>query len=123
MKTQLLALSAAALLLAASAAAAAPAESPELQQYANDLEPRAESLLRAAGIDPQGQPISVRAALRPDGHLKAVEVLRSSGSPEIDRAVAAVLRKTLMGVAPIGLLDGAVTLTVGQGVGLGARGR
>ncbi|HEX2818473.1 MAG TPA: TonB family protein [Phenylobacterium sp.] len=118
MKTQILALSAAALLLAASAAAAAPSES---QQYAAFVDAKAESLLRATGIDPQGQPVSVRATVSPDGHLTGLKVLRSSGSPDTDRAVAAVLQKVLVAHAPVGLLDGAVTLSVGQGVGLQAQ--
>jgi TonB family protein len=119
MKTQILALSAAAFLLAA-AAAAAPAES---EHYADRLLPKAESLLSAAGIGPQVQPVSVRATVSPDGHLTGLTVLRSSGSPETDHAVASVLRKVLVTDAPIGLLDGAVTLNVGQGVGLQAQAR
>jgi TonB family protein len=120
MKTQILALSAAALMLAATAAAAAPAES---EQYANRVLPKAESLLSAAGIGGQNQPVSVRANVSPDGHVTGLRVLRSSGSPDTDRAVAGVLRKVLAADAPVGLLDGAVTLNVGQGVGLQAQAR
>lgn len=120
MKTQLLGLSAAVLLLAASAASATPSES---QQYAARVQPRAEALLRDAGIGPQTQPVSVRAKVTPDGHLGAVEIVRTSGSPEIDRNVASVLRKVLVADAPIGLLNGAVTLNVGRGVGLQAQAR
>lgn len=118
MKTQILALSAAALMLAATAAAATPAES---DQYANRLLPKAESLLSAAGIGAQNQPVSVRATVSPDGHVTGLRVLRSSGSPDTDRAVAGVLRKVLAADAPVGLLDGAVTLNVGQGIGLQAQ--
>lgn len=113
MKTQLLALSAAALLLAATAAAAT--ESSESRQYASRIEPKVERLLRAAGIGAEAQPVSVRATVRPDGQVTGVQVLRSSGSPQTDRAVAAILRKVLVADAPVGLLDGAVTLNVGQG--------
>jgi TonB family protein len=120
MKTQILALSAAALMLAATAAAATPAES---EQYANRLLPKAESLLNAAGIGPQTQPVSVRATVSPDGHVTRLQVLRSSGSPDTDRAVVTVLRKVLVTDAPVGLLDGAVTLNVGQGIGLQAQAR
>jgi TonB family protein len=118
MTTQILALSAAALMLAATAAAATPAE-PD--QYANRLLPKAESLLGAAGIGAQNQPVSVRATVSPDGHVTGLRVLRSSGSPDTDRAVAGVLRKILAADAPVGLLDGAVTLNVGQGIGLQAQ--
>ena len=117
MKNQILALSAAAFLLAASAAAATPSES---QRYADFARPKADRLLQAAGIGPQSQPVSVRASIAPDGHVTELRVLRSSGSPDTDRAVAKVLRKVLVSAPPLGFLDGAVTLNVGQGVGLQA---
>ena len=62
----------------------------------------------------------MRATVSPDGHLTGLKVLRSSGSPDTDSAVAAV-QKVLVAHAPVGLLDGAVTLSVGQGVGLQAQ--
>jgi TonB family protein len=116
MKTQLLGLTAAGLLLAATSAAATttPWQS---QTYADRVQARADALLRAAGIDAQSQPVTVRARVNPDGHLAGVQVLHTSGSPEVDRAVADVLRKVLVADAPVGLLDGAVTLNVGQGAG------
>jgi TonB family protein len=120
MKTQLLGLSAAALFLAAASASAASIAS-DSRQYADRIEAKAEALLRAAGIDPQTASVSVRADVRPDGHLTTVRVLRTSGSPDIDRAVAEVLRKALVADAPVGLLDGAVTLNLGQGVGAQAQ--
>jgi TonB family protein len=114
MKTQLPGLSAAALLLAASASAfAAPLS--ESQQYLQHLQPKADALLRAAGIGPQTQAVSVRAKVAPDGKLAGIEVVRTSGSPDVDRAVAEVLRRLIVTNAPLGLLDGAVTLNVGQG--------
>ena len=71
MKTQILALSAAALMLAATAAAATPAES---EQYANRLLPKAESLLSAAGIGPQTQPVSVRATVSPGRYGRSLHI-------------------------------------------------
>jgi TonB family protein len=114
MNTQLLGLTAAALLLAASAspAAATPTDS---QRYADRLQAKTEALLLAAGVDAQSPPVSVRAQVRPDGHLTTVQVLHTSGSPQLDRTVAEVLRKVLVTDAPVGLLDGAVTLNVGRG--------
>ncbi len=120
MKAQLLMLSAAGLLFAASASHAAL---PESQLYASRANARAEALLRAAGIDSQVQPVSVRASVNPDGHLTGLRVIRTSGSPDIDRAVAEVLRKVLVADAPVGLLNGAVTLNVGQGALIQADGR
>ena len=120
MKTQLLGLTAAGLLLAATSAGAitTPWQS---QTYADRVQAKADALLRASGIDAQSPPVSVRARVNPDGHLAGVRVLHSSGSPEIDRTVAEVLRKVLVADAPIGLLDGAVTLNAGQGAGLPAQ--
>ena len=122
MKSHLLALSSAALLFTGSVSAAAAAPSESLQ-YANRVQPRAESLLLAARIDPQGPPVSVRARVGADGHLTGLEVLRSSGSRDTDRAVKTVLRKVVTGDPPIGLLNGAVTLNVGQGARLEAQAR
>jgi TonB family protein len=120
MKAQLLMLSAAGLLFAGPASHAAL---PESQQYASRANAKAEALLRAAGIGSQAQPISVRASVSPSGHVTAVRVTRTSGSPETDRAVADVLRKVLVADAPVGLLNGAVTLNVGQGAIVQADGR
>jgi TonB family protein len=120
MKSQLLMLSTAGLLFAASASQAAI---PESQIYASRANARAEVLLHAAGVDAQAQPVSVRASVSPDGHLTGVKVIRTSGSPETDRAVTEVLRKIVLTDAPIGLLNGAVTLNVGQGAAIQADGR
>ncbi|HEV7384546.1 MAG TPA: TonB C-terminal domain-containing protein [Phenylobacterium sp.] len=120
MKAQLLMLSAAGLLFAGSASHAAL---PESQQYAGRANARAEALLRAAGIDDQVQPVSVRASVSPDGHLTGLRIIRTSGSRDTDRAVAEVLRKVLVADAPVGLLNGAVTLNVGQGALIQADGR
>src|SRR5258708_18586274 len=120
MKAQLLMLSAAGLLFAASASHAAP---PESQRYADRANAKAEALLQAAGVDSQAQAVSARASVSPDGHLTGVRVTRSSGSPDTDRAVADGLRKIVLADAPIGLLDGAVTLNVGQGAVIQAASR
>lgn len=111
MKSQFLVLSAAAFLMAAPAANAALSES---QIYANRIQPRVDRLLRDAGIGPQAQPVSVRATVALDGHVTGVQVLRSSGSRDTDRAIATVLRNVVAADAPVGLLDGAVTLNLAQ---------
>jgi TonB family protein len=121
MKTQLLGLSAAAFLVAASASTSVSATAlSESQQYLQRVQPKADALLRAAGIGPQSQAVSVRARVAPDGRLGRIEVLRTSGSPDVDRAVTEVLRRLMATNAPLGLLDGAVTLNVGQGAVLQA---
>ncbi|THD70230.1 TonB C-terminal domain-containing protein [Phenylobacterium sp.] len=123
MKTQLLGLAAAGLLLAAATSAATAATPWESKAVSDRLQARTDALLRAAGIDEQTPPVSVRARLTPDGHLAGVQVLRTSGSPEVDQAVANVLRKVLVADAPVGLLNGAVTLNVGQRAGQLAQAR
>ena len=90
--------------------------------YAERVQAKTDALLRAAGIDEQSPQVSVRARINPDGHLAGVQVLHTSGSPELDRTVAEVLRKVLVADAPIGLLDGAVTLNVGHAVVAQAQG-
>jgi TonB family protein len=120
MKTQVLGLSAAALLLAASAAHAAPSET---QAYAERAQARAEALLRDAGVDLTGQSVAVRATVRSDGHLSGVYVVDSSGSRDVDHAVETVLRKVVVGDAPLGLIGGAVTIRVGPPPIVRAEGR
>ena len=110
MKTRFLALSAAGLLFASASHAAVS----ELQQYTDRAQARAASLLRKTGLDFNAQPVSVRATIGLDGQLRGLQVVRSSGSPDTDRAVKTVLRRILLLNAPLGLTDGAVTLNVGQ---------
>jgi TonB family protein len=111
MKTQLLVLSAAGLLFAANHVQAAPADS---EQFAARAATKADSLLIAAGVDPKAQSVAVRASVSPDGRLSGVRVVRSSGSRDTDHAVATVLKKILVADPPVGLVDGAVTLNLGD---------
>ena len=111
MKTHSLALSAAALLFTAATAHATPSE---LAQYTDRTEPQVQVLLRQTVPDLRGRPISVRAAVDPDGRVSAIRVLRSSGSPDADHAVEGVLRKILRANPLLGLTDAAVTLNVGD---------
>ena len=104
-------LGAAALLLIASTAQATPSES---QRYADWAQVRASALLRAAGVE-GAQPVSVRASVSLAGHITSLRVLRSSGSPDTDAAVAGVLRQVIRINPPAGLVDGAVTLNAGKG--------
>ena len=113
MKTSLLLAGVSAILFAAGASHAAPSDS-ESDQYAQRANARAEALLQASGIDLRAQAVSVRASVGPDGRLTGLRVIRTSGSPDVDRAVAAVLRKIVLADAPVGLMDGAVTLNVGR---------
>jgi outer membrane biosynthesis protein TonB len=124
MKAQLLMLSAAGLLLAASAhpsAAASAATSAsgaaptELQLFTAQAEARADRLLIDAGIQADDPPVSVRANLASDGHVTGLDVVRSSGSRDIDRKVQAILQRVLLSNPPVGLINGAVTLNVGAG--------
>jgi len=113
MKTTLLILvilGAAGLLFAAPASHAAPSD---LQRYADRAGARAQTLLAAPGLDFRAQHVSVSASVDEDGHLSSIRVVRSSGSPQTDRAVEAVLRKIVIAEALIGLTGAAVTLNAG----------
>jgi len=110
MKLNLIGLGAA-LLFAASAAHATPSET---ERYTDWAQARSEPLLRAAGVDTDVRAVSVRASVSLGGKITDVQVLHSSGSPDTDAAVVAVLRKIIWSKPPPGLLDGAVTLNVGK---------
>jgi len=115
MKTTLLILvilGAAGLLFAAPASHAAPSD---LQRYADRAWATARTLLPATGLDFRTQHVSVRASVDEDGHVNSIRVVRSSGSPQTDRAVEAVLRKIVLAEALIGLTGAAVTLNAGIG--------
>jgi len=109
MNTQLSALSAAAVLFAAATAGAAPSE---LQHYQDQANSRAQLLLRHTGVDLGGRAVSVRAMVAPDGRVEDMEVVRSSGSRQVDLAVEGVLRNIVVSDPPLGLTDGAVPLNV-----------
>ncbi|HEX4709100.1 TonB C-terminal domain-containing protein [Phenylobacterium sp.] len=111
MKTSLLLAGVSALLFGATTSHAAPSDTERYEQRANA---RAQAMLHAAGIDTHAQAISVRANVSPDGRLTRLQVVRTSGSPDVDRAVARVLQKIVLTDSPVGLRDGAVTLNVGQ---------
>jgi TonB family protein len=121
MRVSILLLSVAGLLVAGSASAAHPADA-ESQRYAERANARAASLLQSAGVDAEAATVSVRAKVSADGNVTGVQVMRSSGSADTDRAVAGVLRKILVSDAPLGLMNGAVTLNVGHGAMLQATG-
>jgi TonB family protein len=104
---------AAAVLLAASQVQAAAA-STEFQTYVERAEAKADAMLRAAGVDIETQSVTVRVTVNPDGRLTGAQVVRSSGSPATDHAVETVLRKIVATNAPLGLVDGAVTLNLGR---------
>jgi hypothetical protein len=106
------------ILLACAAAVApaahAPAEGVDLQQYLQRAQARADILLQAHGIDPEAQSVAVRACVSANGRLTEMQLLRSSGLERVDRMVGHVLRKVLLADAPIGLVGGSVTLSLGS---------
>ena len=110
MKLNLIVLSAA-FVFAASASHATPSET---ERYADWARVRSEPLLRAAGVDADAPSVSVRASVSLGGKITGIQVLHSSGSPDTDAAVVAVLRKIIWSKPPSGLVDGAVTLNVGK---------
>jgi hypothetical protein len=109
-KPQVFALSAVGMLFAVSASSSAPSEA---QQYAQGAYAKAKVLLRAAGLGASVTAASVCARVDQAGGLVGVRVMRSSGSPDIDRALKGVLRRILAIYPPNGLADGAVMLRIG----------
>jgi TonB family protein len=96
------------------AAATSFATAAELQPLPGPAKAEAQRLLTDAGVDTQGQTVTVRAAIDPDGKVTGVKVLKSSGSRRTDRIVGAVLQAVVRAYPPLGLTDGAVTMQVGD---------
>ena len=91
------------------ASATSFAMASELQPTSARTQALADRLLSQAGVDAT---VSVRASIDPDGQVTGVTVLRSSGSPQTDRTVEAVLKRVIRADPPLGLSDGAVTLNL-----------
>lgn len=109
MKPLMLPLSLVGLLLIAPSSRAAVSE---LQDYIEHVQAGAHEMLRTTGFDFKGQSVTVSASFNPDGRVTGVRVVHSSGSRDADRAVETVLEKLVVADPPVGLVDGAVTLTV-----------
>lgn len=112
MKTSFFVLGAAALLLTSGAARAAP-ERP-LQSFLDRAEAQAQSLAVAAGCNLDAQAIQVRAYIGPEGRLKSVQVVGSSGSRDTDRAVEQSLRHLQLENVPDQLIDAKLTFFLGH---------
>jgi TonB family protein len=111
MKAQLLMLSAVGLLVAASSSHAATA--PELQAFLDRAQAQAENRLDVAGVDLKGQPVAVRGSVDSEGKLRAIHVVRSTGSRDTDFAVEKALKRMSVANVPPLLVGGEVTLALG----------
>ena len=111
MYSKLLMLGAATFCLAASTSFATASE---LQPVPRAAQAAADRLLRDAGLDANTSSVSVRARIDLDGRVTGTEVLHSSGAPETDRKVEAVLKRVVRAYPPIGLSNGSVTLRLGD---------
>lgn len=112
MKAQLLVLSAAGLLLSAApfSAQAAPAD---VERYVAIASQDAGERLTDRGVALGDKTIAVRARVGLD-RLNGAQVVRTSGSAELDDQVAAALRNVRTAKAPPELVGREVTLTLGQ---------
>ncbi len=112
MKAQLFVLSAAGLLLAAAplSAQAAPAD---VERYVAVASQDAGERLTDRGVALGDKTVTVRARIGLD-RLNGAQVVRTSGSAELDDQVAAALRNVRTDKAPPELVGREVTLTLGQ---------
>lgn len=111
MYSKLLMLGAATFCLAASTSFATASE---LQPVPRAAQAAADRLLRDAGLDANTSSVSVRARIDLDGRVTGIQVLHSSGAPETDRKVEAVLKRVVRTYPPVGLSNGSVTLRLGD---------
>jgi len=73
---------------------------------------KAEAVAETAAADLPAD-VAVKMRVGGDGRLYGAQVVRSSGSPEVDRKVTRALRFTRVPDPPIWLVAGAVTLALG----------
>ena len=113
MFSKLLVLGAATLCFAAASASHA-ATRLDMPEFSHPAKAQAQRLLGVANVDTQGRMVTVRAAIDPDGKVTGVRVVRSSGSRDTDRTIEAVLQTVIHSYPPLGLMDGSVTMSVGD---------
>jgi len=95
------------------AAGAAPASRDEARQYLERARRKAEAFLRAAAEDLRTRSVAVMATINPDGRVRVLGVVRSTGSADVDGVIERALRSFFVADAPSELVGAAVTLALG----------
>ena len=68
--------------------------------------------MRGPALDLKGRTVSISGVVAPDGRLRQMAIVRSSGSYATDQAVEAVLRTLVVSAPPLRLTDGEVLMNV-----------
>ncbi|MDB5444655.1 MAG: hypothetical protein JWP86_2630 [Phenylobacterium sp.] len=110
MKKLFLSLGAAGALLVAGAA---HAQSDTLQTFVDHVQAQAQSQVTAAGVNPHNDPMAVAAYVGPEGQLRDLRVISSSGSRDTDEEVAQTLRGVRVSHVPADLLQAKLTIFLG----------
>jgi TonB family protein len=100
--------------LAAGSVQASPDR--QVEAFVNGVRATAEQSIDLAGFDMTHRSMSVRVYVDSDGRLTRPNVLRSSGSAEMDVAVGEVLRRVAVR-PPTDLIGAQLTLTLGGAAG------
>lgn len=111
MKNLFLSLGAASALLVAGAA---HAQADSLQTFVDRVQAQAQSEVTAAGVDPHNDAMAVTAYIGPEGQLRDLRVVSSSGSPNTDEDVARTLRQLRVSHVPADLLQAKLTIFIGR---------
>jgi hypothetical protein len=111
MKAQLLVLTSAALLLTAGAVQAAPHNPHQL--FIERVSAQADARLADVGVALTNSPVRIRTSISGD-RLGTVQVVQSSGDPNVDRAIEKSLRKMPVSQAPAELAGRQLVLTLGS---------
>jgi TonB family protein len=101
--------------LALSAGFAHAGPDAQVQTFLDEVHAKANTRLAASGLDLTGRDVRVEATVDSDGHLYAVRVIRSSGSPDTDAVVAHALNRLHVEHTPNQLIGARVTFFVDDG--------
>jgi TonB family protein len=112
MKAQLLMLGAAASLLAATTSRAATDR--QVQDFVEHAQAQAQSSLDTCGVNLSGRPVAVSGYIDPQGRLKSVRVVSSTGSAAADETVALALRRLHLADVPPQLVEAKLTFFLRQ---------
>lgn len=112
MRTQHLVLGVFAALLCVGAANASPDR--QIDDFIDRAKAQAETLVNSCGVDLGRERLTVQAYIGPDGRLKSVALVGSTGPHDSDRAIVQALKRISLDDVPPQLIEAKLTFRFGQ---------